>query len=67
MNERITVDLTPRTVEALDRLVDGTGLSKTDLVNRAVQLYAYIDGATESGAKVIVQWPSGDAEAVRFL
>jgi hypothetical protein len=40
--ERITTTLIPRTVEELSWLQAETGLSKTDLVNRAISLYAFV-------------------------
>lgn len=67
MSERITVTITPRTRAALEGLVAETGLSQTDVVNRAVQLYAFVDGADRGGARLVVQWPSGDSEVVKFL
>lgn len=67
MSDRITVSLTPRSRTALEDLSSETGLSRTDLVNRALQLYAFVEGAAGGGAKVVLQWPSGDVEGVRFL
>ncbi|GAA1034749.1 hypothetical protein GCM10009557_40350 [Virgisporangium ochraceum] len=40
---RLTVNLTPRAAEALDRLASTTETSKTDVVNRALQIYALIE------------------------
>src|SRR5690348_5875078 len=37
--DRITVTLTPETEAILQQLQDRTGLSRTDLVNRAITLY----------------------------
>lgn len=64
---RITVSLIPKAVEALTALRAEHGHSRTDTVNRALQLYAFISGAQKGGAKVAVQWPSGDVETVTFL
>ncbi len=41
--ERITVALVPKVAEELQRLQDRTSLSKTDLTNRAITLYEFID------------------------
>lgn len=46
---RLTVNLTPRSVEALGRLVEGTRNSKTDCINRALQVCAYLEAATAAG------------------
>jgi hypothetical protein len=40
--ERITVGLIPKVVKELNDLQRNTGMSKTDLVNRAVSLYSFI-------------------------
>src|SRR5437660_85881 len=42
-SERITVALIPKAVADLQHLQEGTGLSKTDLVNRAISLYRFIE------------------------
>ena len=54
-HERITVTLIKKTSDDLDKLVASTGLSKTDLVNRAVQLYAFVDDEVRSGGTLAVQ------------
>ena len=41
--ERITVNLTPRSSSALDLAVELTGDTKTDTINRAIQIYAYLE------------------------
>ncbi len=41
--ERVTVNLTPRSSKALEEVVGLTGDSKTDSINRAIQIYAYIE------------------------
>lgn len=48
---RLTVNLTPRAAEALDRTADRLGDTKTDTVNRALQLYALVTGM--SGSEVV--------------
>lgn len=42
--ERITAALVPRAAEDLRQLHERTGLSKTDLANRAITLYEFIEG-----------------------
>jgi monomeric isocitrate dehydrogenase len=44
--ERITVALIPEAGAELEHLQDKTGLSKTDIVNRAVMLYEFLDAWT---------------------
>jgi len=53
--ERITVALIPKAVEDLQRLQERTGLSKTDIVNRAITLYEFIDGALGDGDDLSVR------------
>lgn len=52
---RITVNLTPRACEALDRAVKLTRDSKTDTINRALQVYAYVVNVTENGGELYVR------------
>ena len=49
---RITVGLTQRTNRELDELVVETGLSKTDLVNRAISLLALVTRETSGGSEL---------------
>ncbi|GAA0951818.1 hypothetical protein [Actinocorallia libanotica] len=66
--ERITVNLTPKTTLDLNELVERTGDTKTDTINRALQLYAFLDGVIREGGKVYVQESESDElERVRFL
>ncbi|WP_106399484.1 ribbon-helix-helix domain-containing protein [Actinocorallia populi] len=68
IKERITVNLTPKTTLALDELVKRSGDTKTDTINRALQLYEFLDGVIRDGGKVYVQEPGSDEpERVRFL
>jgi hypothetical protein len=53
--ERITVNLIARTSQALMLAVELTGDSKTDTINRALQIYAFLAQATAHGGSVYVQ------------
>jgi hypothetical protein len=53
--ERITVALIPRAAQDLQQLQDKTSLSKTDLVNRAISLYEFIDSRIRRGSDVIIK------------
>ncbi|MDQ2873984.1 MAG: hypothetical protein M3Y33_03870 [Actinomycetota bacterium] len=59
--ERMTVNLIPKAAEALGTAAAREGLSKTDTVNRALQLYDYVTGLTAAGAEVLIRTP-GSAE-----
>ena len=63
--ERITVALIPRAGEDLQHLQDRTGFSKTDIVNRAISLYEFIDAElivglpATAGISTVLQGPIG--------
>lgn len=58
--ERITVNVIGRAVRALDLAAELTGDTKTDTVNRALQIYAYLAQLTARGGSVYVR---GTAES----
>jgi len=53
--ERITVNLTGRASRALDLATEITGDTKTDTVNRALQVYAYLEQITARGGSIYVR------------
>jgi hypothetical protein len=63
--ERVTVNLTARSSRALDQVVQLTGDSKTDSLNRAIQVYAYIEEILEAGGSVHVR-ETADSEHERL-
>lgn len=67
--ERITVGLVPKTSDELQTLQDRTGLSKTDVVNRAITLYAFLDEQARTGYELLRRKAdgTGDLEVIRFL
>ncbi|HEY1915214.1 MAG TPA: hypothetical protein VGH27_06505 [Streptosporangiaceae bacterium] len=66
--ERITVALIPKVVEDLRRLQQRTGLSKTDVANRSVSLYEFIDAQLRAGRDVLIRDnESGESQIVRLL
>lgn len=66
--DRITVALVRKAGEDLQQLQDRTGLSKTDIVNRAITLYEFLDAQLQAGNDLIVRDPkSGESQLVRFL
>lgn len=64
--ERVTINLTPRAAKALSKAIEITEDSKTDCVNRALPVYAYIEEVLASGGSVTVQ-ESPDAEPYRLV
>ena len=53
--ERITVALVPKAAADLQHLLEATGLSKTDLVNRAVSLYDFINTQLREGRDLLIR------------
>ncbi|HET6187468.1 MAG TPA: hypothetical protein VFE59_10755 [Trebonia sp.] len=66
--ERITVALVPKVAVELQRLQERTRMSKTDLTNRAITLYEFIEAQTTAGREVLIRDPeTGETQLVRFL
>jgi len=66
--DRITVALIPQAATDLQSLQDRTTLSKTDLVNRAITLYEFIDTQLKEGRDLILRdKATGETQLVRFL
>jgi hypothetical protein len=66
--ERVTVGLIARAAEDLRSTQRRTGLSKTDIVNRALTLYEFVDGRLAAGDEILVRDPTtGSLELVRLL
>lgn len=66
--ERITVALVRKAVEDLQSLQDRTGLSKTDIVNRAITLYEFLEAHISAGDDLIVRdKETRESQLVRFL
>ena len=53
--DRITVSLVNKAATDLQITHDRTGLSKTDIVNRAISLYEFIDEELTAKAELIVR------------
>jgi hypothetical protein len=53
--ERITVALIPKAGADLQKLQDRTGQGKTDIVNRAISLYAFIEAQLSAGHELAVR------------
>jgi hypothetical protein len=66
--ERVTVNLTPRSAEALEGLTELTRESKTDSINRALQVYAYLQRVLADGGKLYIRDnDQAELERLRFL
>ena len=65
--ERITVALTPRAAAHLALLRQCTGLSKTEIVNRAISLYEFIDATLAAGREILIRNTDGTVQAMKLL
>ncbi|WP_086564723.1 hypothetical protein [Streptomyces africanus] len=57
----------PPAVQAIADLTESTGLSKADVINRAVQIYAYLDAQTRGGADLLLRGPDGPPEKLHIV
>lgn len=55
VTDRITIGLLPRVSEGLQRLQDETSMSKTDIVNRAVTMYEFIEDQLRAGRDLLIR------------
>ncbi len=66
--DRITVALIPKAGDDLQQLQDRTGLSKTDIANRAITLYEFIDAQMRAGRDVLIRDNNtGETQVIRLL
>ncbi len=66
--EKVTVLLIAKAAGDLKRTHERSGLSKTDIVNRAVTLYEFVDSRLAAGDEIILRSKAtGDLELIRLL
>jgi hypothetical protein len=66
--ERITVNLTEKTSDALAATVELTRDSKTDTINKALQMYAFFWRVVENGGAIYIrEGAAGELERLRPL
>ncbi|GHA62243.1 hypothetical protein GCM10010372_72520 [Streptomyces tauricus] len=66
-SERYSVTLVPPAVQAVAELTEATGLSKADVINRAVQIYAYLEAQRAQGREILLRDPQGVLERVHIV
>lgn len=66
---RVTVNLTPRSADALQRTCRRTGENKTDAINHALQVLAVVHELLDrnDGRSLVVMQPDGGCERVYLL
>jgi hypothetical protein len=65
---RMTVNLNRQAVQALEQVSAATGYSKTDTVNRALQVYAIVQSIMERDNGVLrVSHSDGEVEAIYLV
>ena len=65
---RVTVNLTPRSVAALERTTRLTGDSKTDTINRALQIYALVyEMAERDNGSLRIVHEDGETERIHLM
>jgi hypothetical protein len=64
---KLTVNLINKAVEALDSAAAVTQLSKTDTVNRALQVYAFMIEEQEKGGQLLVRELDGTLSRIRMI
>ncbi|MGF1426303.1 hypothetical protein [Kitasatospora sp. LaBMicrA B282] len=63
----MTTALTPRSREAIQEIVALESVNKTDAVNRALIVYAYLLKRGESSDLLLRNQQTGEVETLRFL
>lgn len=65
---RVTVNLTVKSMAALDRITEADGCSKTDAINRSLQVYALVNELIRRcGGHLSVVNESGERERYWIL
>ena len=63
---RLTVKLTPRAAASLTLAAHANKDSRTDTVNRALQMYAYLSSQVKAGDEVLLRDKRGNVKKVSF-
>jgi hypothetical protein len=64
---RVNVALIRDAADALQALRSRTGMKQVDIVNRALQLYEFIDAQQRRGSALLFRDSEGSYERVRFM
>ena len=65
---KVTVNLIPKAWDAANETSAWTGLTRTDVINRALQAYAWMERETARGGEILIRSKDGVTERlVQFL
>jgi hypothetical protein len=64
---KLTVNITPRATAALDAAATANGETKTNVVNRAIQAYAFLTRMLNEGWDLVLRDNDGREQRVQFL
>ena len=64
---KITVNLIPQAWTAAEETAARLSLTKTDVINRALQAYAFFEQEIANGSEVLIRSRDGDTQQVKFL
>jgi hypothetical protein len=65
---RITVNLTRQAVQALDSASEASGTSRTDTINRALRVNAFIQSLLDgNGGSIVVVHDNGEKERITIV
>lgn len=67
VTDRFTVNLIPKAHACMAELRSWLRLNKTDIVNRALTLYHFVEAENRAGKKVMILDPDGTLVEVKFL
>jgi hypothetical protein len=67
MVHRLTVNLTDKSMAALNDIMSVDGLSKTDAINRALQVYGFLGSELISGKQLLLRDADGSVEGLRII
>ncbi len=65
--ERVTINLVPDASDALARACETDRLNKTDVINRALQLYGYVRGVQHDGDDLCLRKSDGSLVLLKLL
>ncbi|MFG2839244.1 hypothetical protein ACGFYE_30070 [Streptomyces zaomyceticus] len=66
-SERYSVTFVPPAVQSIQTLTELSGLSKTDAINRAVQVYAFLASEMADGRQVLLRNEDGSLERLHIV